>query len=60
MNVSKTQLIELLADWTSIMERGSRQIDTIVLDFSKAFHVVPYNRLLLKRRMYAIAYKTAR
>ena len=47
----ETQLIEAIDEWTSVMNKGSRQIDVIVLDFSKAFDMVPHRRL--KEKLYA-------
>ena len=44
----ETQLVEALHKWTSVMNKGSNQIDAIVLDFSKAFDMVPHQRLLEK------------
>ena len=49
-----THLVEALNDWTSVMNKGSGQVDVIVLDFSKAFDVVPLIRLLNKLRSYGI------
>ena len=54
----ETQLIEVLEDWTSAMNQGSAQIDVIVLDFSKAFDVVPHHRLLQKLSSYGITGQT--
>ena len=42
-----TQLIEVLDDWLELMDNGF-SIDTIYLDFSKAFDTVPHQRLFLK------------
>ena len=44
----ETQLIGALDDWTHVMDGGGGQIDAIVLDFSKAFDVVPHSRLKSK------------
>ena len=54
----ETQLIEALEDWSSVMDEGSSQIDVIVLDFSKAFDMVPHQRLLQKMYSYGITGKT--
>ena len=42
----KTQLIQATYDWTNILSKGKGQIDVILLDFSKAFDVVPHHRYL--------------
>ena len=39
----ETQLIEATYDWTNILNKGKGQIDVILLDFSKAFDVVPHH-----------------
>ena len=54
----ETQLVEVLEDWTKVMSKGSGQIDAIVLDFSKAFDVVPHHRLLKKLDSYGISGNT--
>lgn len=54
----ETQLIEALHDWTSVMNEGSSQVDAIVLDFSKAFDMVPHQRLLQKLQHYGITGNT--
>ena len=56
----ETQLIEGTYDWTNILNKGKGQIDVILLDFSKAFDVVPHHRLLMKLYMYGITGKTHR
>ena len=56
----ETQLIEATYDWTNILNKGKGQIDVILLDFSKAFDVVPHHRLLIKLYMYGITGKTHR
>ena len=43
----ETQLLEFVTDLIDI-KRNIKQIDVIVMDFSKAFDKVPHNRLLLK------------
>ena len=47
------QLILTLYDLASGLDEG-QQIDAILLDFSKAFDKVPYERLAIKLRHYAI------
>jgi hypothetical protein len=42
-----TQLLEVLDDWSELMDNGF-SIDTIYLDFSKAFDSLPNQRLFLK------------
>ena len=54
------QLIEATYDWTNILNKGNGQIDVILLDFSRAFDVVPHHRLLMKLYMYGITGKTHR
>ena len=56
----KTQLIEATYDWTNILNKGKGQIDVILLDFSKAFDVVPHHCLLMKLYMYGITGKAHR
>ena len=38
----ETQLIETTFDWSTILNKGGAQVDIILLDFSKAFDVVPH------------------
>ena len=38
----ETQLIQATFDWTTILNKGQGQIDVILLDFSKAFDVIPH------------------
>ena len=45
---------------TNILSKGKDQIDVILLDFSKAFDVVPHHHLLMKLYMYGITGKTHR
>ena len=54
----ETQLLEAIQDWTEIMDKGQRQVDIILLDFSKAFDMVPHERLLLKLKTYGITGNT--
>ena len=56
----KTQLIEATYDWTNILNKGKGQIDVILLEFIKAFDVVPHHRLPMKICMYGITSKTRR
>ena len=49
-----TQLIEATYDWPNILNKGEGQIDVILLDFSKAFDVVPHHRLHMNVYMYGI------
>ena len=56
----ETQLIEVLEDWTNVMNKGSGQVDAIVLDFSKAFDMVPHRRLLQKLNSYGISGNTSK
>jgi hypothetical protein len=48
-----TQLIEVLDDWTEQLENPDA-IDTIYLDFQKAFATVPHQRLINKLQSYGI------
>jgi hypothetical protein len=54
----ETQLVEALDDWTTAMNKGQSQVDAIVLDFSKAFDMVPHQRLIHKVNSYGITGKT--
>ena len=47
-------------DWTNILSKEKGQIDVILLDFCKAFDVVPCHCLLMKFYMYGITGKTHR
>ena len=49
----ETQLLLLTQDLSHSYKR-KKQVDMIMLDFSKAFDKVPHNRLLLKLRHYGI------
>ena len=42
-----TQLLEVLEDWTQMIEDGD-PVDALYLDFRKAFDSVPHERLLAK------------
>jgi len=48
-----TQLLEVIEEWTDILDRGGN-IDCIYLDFAKAFDTVPHQRLLRKIYAYGI------
>ena len=48
-----TQLIEVIEDWTEALDQHN-SIDTIYLDFQKAFDTVPHRRLLKKLQGYGI------
>ena len=56
---TKTQLISVLDDWFTSLDRRIHT-DVLLLDFSKAFHTVPHNRLLHKLNYYGINGKTHR
>ena len=56
----ESQLIKATYDWTNILNKGKGQIDVILLDFSKAFDVVPHHRLPIKLYMYGITGKMQR
>ena len=49
----ESQLITTIDDFASHVDSGA-QIDTIILDFSKAFDKVPHQRLLMKLAHYGI------
>ena len=51
-----TQLIEVMEDWTNELDNHN-SIDTIYLDFQKAFDTVPHQRLLRKLKGYGISGK---
>lgn len=44
---NETQLISVLDDWLSSLHKQTRT-HVLLIDFSKAFDSVPYQRLLLK------------
>ena len=48
-----TQLISCLDKWTQELDQG-HNVDTVYLDFSKAFDSVPHKRLLVKMEDYGI------
>ena len=49
----ESQLILTANDFASALDKG-RQTDVIIMDFSKAFDVVPHQRLLLKMSHYGV------
>ena len=49
-----TQLLSVLEDWTEAFEHNM-QVDTVYLDFRKAFDSVPHKRLLQKVKSYGIS-----
>ena len=49
-----TQLLSVVHDWSYILPNRS-QVDTIFLDFQKAFDRVPHQRLRIKLQHYSIA-----
>ena len=54
----ETQLVQFYHDLVSNLDRavssGHRQMDLIVMDFTKAFDKVPHKRLLYKLYFYGI------
>ena len=52
-----TQLSSAVHDWSFILQNRS-QVDTILLDFQKAFDRVPHQRLRIKLQYYGIAVDT--
>ena len=49
-----TQLLEVLAYWAEMLEKGE-PVDALYLDFRKAFDAVPNERLLVKPRACAVS-----
>ena len=49
------QLLNVMDVWTNAIDKGD-SIDTVYLDFTKAFHKVPHNRLMSK--MNSIGFNT--
>ena len=54
----ETQLLTLVHNLASTLDTGKQQVDLAVLDFSKAFHRVPHQRLLSKIHHYGIRGQT--
>ena len=54
---TESQLILTVQDLAFSLE-NKKQVDLIIMDFSKAFDVVPHNRLLNKLKRYGIQSKT--
>jgi hypothetical protein len=48
-----TQLLQVIDKWTEILDSGGA-VDSIYLDFAKAFDTVPHHRLLLKLESYGV------
>ncbi|KAI8481821.1 hypothetical protein Bbelb_404260 [Branchiostoma belcheri] len=48
-----TQLLVVMEEWTQLLERGEA-VDTVYLDFRKAFDAVPHQRLLSKLEAYGV------
>ena len=42
------QLLLVMEEWTEILKKGGVAIDTIYMDFMKAFDKVPHKRLITK------------
>ena len=53
----ETQLITVIDDWAKILDIGG-QVDTIILDFEKAFNTHPHKILKCKLHGYGIGGKT--
>ena len=53
MHSCESQLIQFVDELAQSLVRG-RQVDVAVMDFSKAFAVVPHQRLLRKMEFYGI------
>ena len=51
-----TQLLEVLDEWTEILDDGG-SIDAVYMDFQKAFDTVPHRRLLEKIKAHGITGK---
>ena len=51
-----TQILAVLDKWTEALDNGSN-IDSVYLDFAKAFDSVPHKRLLMKMKSFGITGK---
>ena len=47
------QLLTVMEDWTDALD-NNLQVDTVYLDFKKAFDIVPHKRLVKKLEGYGI------
>ena len=50
------QLLRVMDEWTKIIDKGGK-IDSVYMDFMKAFDKVPHRRLLHKMHRYKISGK---
>jgi hypothetical protein len=50
------QLLKVMDEWTEILDKGGK-IDSVYMDFMKAFDKVPHRRLLHKMHRYKISEK---
>ena len=48
-----TQLLKVVDKWTEILDQGGA-VDTVYLDFAKAFDTVPHQRLMVKLKGYGV------
>ena len=55
----ETQLTTVINDWTKLFD-NRRQVDTVILDFEKAFDTPPHEHLKSKLFSYGIGGKTFR
>jgi hypothetical protein len=53
------QLLKLMDEWTKILDKGGK-IDSVYMDFMKAFDKVPHGRLLHKMHRYKISEKVTK
>ena len=49
------QLLLVMEEWTEILDKGRGTIDTICMDFRKAFDKVPHKRLIIKLEIYGLS-----
>ena len=49
------QLLLVMEEWTEILDKGGGAIDTIYMDFMKAFDKVPHERLITKLESYGLS-----